>query len=186
MELLNSLIEYDKQLLLYLHSQGFEFWDGFWLFITYPPHWIPIFFLLFYLGFKAFGLKKAIYIAIFTAVSAAMSLLIVNIIKNYFQRLRPINDTSINRSIRVLVEAVDFSFVSGHSTVSFTIAFFSFWVLKKHYHFSLLIFIFPLLFAYSRIYLALHYPIDIFAGMVLGYFIAVLFYKLTYYFVLKN
>lgn len=186
MELLNSLINYDKQLLLFLHKQGHPFWDGFWLFITNPYYWIPLFFVLFYLGFKVFRFKKALYIALLTALSAATALLIVNIIKNYVQRLRPINDSSINKSIRVLVEAVDFSFVSGHSTVSFTIAFFSFWVLRKHYRFSLLIFIFPLLFAYSRIYLALHYPIDIFAGMILGYFIAVLFYKLTYYFVLKN
>ena len=186
MEFLDSLIEYDKQLLLFLHSKGIEFWDGFWLFITYPPHWIPLFFLLFYFGYKAYGLKKAIYISIITALSAATSLMVVNIIKNIFQRIRPINDVSINKSIRVLVEANDFSFVSGHSAVSFTVAFFSFWILKKQYKGALLIFIFPLLFAYSRIYLALHYPIDIFAGMLLGYFIAVIFYKITNFFVLKN
>lgn len=186
MELLNSLIEYDKQLLLYLHSQGFEFWDGFWLFITYPPHWIWLFFILFYLGFKVFGLKKAIYVAIFTALSAAISLIIVNIIKNYFQRLRPINDSSINKSIRVLVEASDFSFVSGHATVSFTVAFLSYWVLKKYYKHTYLIFLFPILFAYSRIYLAVHYPIDIFVGMVLGFVLALVFYKLTRIFILKS
>lgn len=186
MELLNSLIEYDKQLLLFLHSKGYTFWDGFWLFITYPPHWIPLFFLLFYLGFIAFGLKKALYIAIFTAFSAASSLILVTIIKNYFQRLRPINDTSINKYIRVIVEYNDFSFVSGHSTVSFTIAFLSFWVLKKQYKFTFLVFIFPLLFAYSRIYLAAHFPIDILFGMFLGYLIALIFYKITNQFVLKD
>ena len=179
MELLNSLIEYDKQLLLFLHSKGNSFWDAFWLFITYPPHWIPLFFLLFYLGFKAFGLKKAVYILILTALSAGTSLIIVNIIKNYFQRLRPLNDTTINKSIRVIVEYNDFSFVSGHSTVSFTIAFLSFWILRKQYKFAYLIFIFPLLFAYSRIYLAAHFPIDILFGMFLGYLIALVFYKLT-------
>ncbi|UMB59670.1 phosphatase PAP2 family protein [Lutibacter sp. A80] len=186
MEFLGSLIEYDKQLLLFLHSKGIEFWDGFWLFVTYPPHWIPLFFLLFYLGYKAFGLKKALYILILTALSAGTSLVIVNIIKNIFQRLRPINDVSINKSIRILVEANDFSFVSGHSAVSFTIAFFSFWVLKKQYKGVLLIFIFPLFFAYSRLYLALHYPIDIFVGMLLGLFIAIVFYKLARLLVLKS
>jgi undecaprenyl-diphosphatase len=186
LEFLNSLLDYDKQLLLFLHAQGYSFWDGFWLFITYPPHWIPLFFLLFYLGYKAFGLNKAIYIAILTAFSALTALTIVNLIKNYFQRLRPINDASINGTIRVIVEYNDFSFVSGHSTVSFSIAFLSFWILKKNYRFAFLIFIFPLLFAYSRIYLALHFPIDILFGMFLGYLIALIFYKLTKQFVLKN
>ena len=87
MEFLNSLLDYDKQLLLFLHAQGYSFWDGFWLFITYPPHWIPLFFLLFYLGYKAFGLNKAIYIAILTAFSALTALTIVNLIKNYFSKL---------------------------------------------------------------------------------------------------
>ena len=111
---------------------------------------------------------------------------IVNIIKNYIQRLRPINDASINKSIRILVEYNDFSFVSGHSTVSFTVAFLSFWILRKYYKYAFLIFIFPILFAYSRIYLAAHFPIDIIAGMLLGYLIAFGFYKLMNYFVLKH
>ena len=76
--------------------------------------------------------------------------------------------------------------MSGHSTVSFTIAFLSFWILKKHYKHAYILFLFPILFAYSRIYLAVHYPIDIIVGMVLGFLIALLFYKLMYFFVLKD
>lgn len=186
MEFLNSLINYDKQLLLFLHSKGFIFWDDFWLFITNPLHWIPLFFILFFLGYKTTGFKKTILITLITAFSGVISLLIVNIIKNNIQRLRPINDTSINSNIRILVEQNDFSFVSGHSTVSFTITFILFWILKKHYKYSFLLFLFPILFAYSRIYLAVHFPIDIIFGMLLGYIIAIIFYKIIHFFVLKN
>ena len=186
LEWLNTIIGYDKQLLIFLHSQGYAFWDGFWIFLTNPLPWIPLFFLLFFLGFNSFGLKKALLVAVFTAFGAATSLIIVNLIKNYFQRLRPINDLSINNNIRLLVESNDFSFVSGHSAVSFTIAFISFWILKKHYKYAYAIFLFPFLFAYSRIYLAAHFPIDILAGMILGYLIAVLFYKIMQSFVFKK
>lgn len=186
MDLLNILIDYDKQLLLFLHSQGYTFWDGLWLFITNPLHWIPLFFILFFLGFKAFGIKKALFVVIFTAISAATSLIIVNLIKNYIQRLRPINDVSINKSIRILVEYGDFSFVSGHSAVSFTIAFLSFWILRKYYKYAFLIFLFPILFAYSRIYLAAHFPMDIIAGMLLGYLIAIGFYKIILLLIFKK
>lgn len=186
MDLLNILIDYDKQLLLFLHSQGSLFWDDLWLFITNPLHWIPLFFILFTLGFKTFGFKKAFFIAILTSISTLTALTIVNLIKNYIQRLRPINDISINKSIRIIVEYNDFSFVSGHSTVSFTIAFLSYWVLKSSYKYAFLIFLFPILFAYSRIYLAVHFPIDIIAGMVLGFLLAIGFYKIILFFVFKK
>jgi len=183
---LNSLINYDKQLLLFLHSKGSITWDSFWLFITNPTHWIPLFFVIFFLGYNAFGIKKAAFITLFITLSGVTSLLIVNFIKNTIQRIRPVNDTSINSAIRVLIEPSDFSFVSGHSTVSFTIAFISFWVLKKKYKFMFLIFLFPMLFAYSRIYLAVHFPIDILSGMLLGYLAALIFYKIIWFSVLKD
>ena len=109
LEWLNTIIGYDKQLLIFLHSQGSLFWDNIWLSLTNPLYWIPLFFLLFFLGLKAFGLKKALLIALFTAIGAATALTIVNLIKNYFQRLRPINDLSINNNIRLLIESNDFS-----------------------------------------------------------------------------
>jgi len=183
---LNTIIGYDKQLLLFLHSQGSLSWDSFWIFLTTPLHWIPLFIIIFFFGFKAFDFKKTLLITLFTTIGAATALIIVNLIKNYFQRLRPINDLSINNNIRLLIEANDFSFISGHSTVSFTIAFLSFWILKKHYKYAYAIFLFPLFFAYSRIYLAAHFPIDILAGMILGYLIAVCFYKIMQLFVFKK
>jgi len=183
---LNTLIGYDKQLLLFLHSQGSSNWDPFWIILTNPLYWIPLFFLLLFLGVKVFDLKKAILVTLFTTISASTALIIVNLIKNYFQRLRPINDPSINKNIRLLIESNDFSFVSGHSTVSFTIAFLSFWILKKHYKHAYAIFLCPILFAYSRIYLAAHFPIDIFAGMILGYVIAIVFYNIAPLFVFKK
>ncbi|SNR38167.1 undecaprenyl-diphosphatase [Lutibacter agarilyticus] len=178
-ELLNTLINYDKQLLLFLHSQGNPFWDEFWLFITNPTHWIPFYILLFILGYKVFGIKKAILIAFFTALSTLTTLLAVLLIKSTIQRLRPINDTSINTTIRILIEDTDFSFVSGHSSVSFTIAFLSYWILRKKYRYVFLVFLFPILFAYSRIYLAAHFPFDILFGMLLGYLIAKFYFKIV-------
>ena len=186
MEFLNPFIKYDKQLLLFLHSKGNTTWDSFWIFITDPIHWVPLFFVLFLIGYKAFGIKKSALISLFTALGAISSLLIVNVIKNYIKRLRPINDESINDSIRILIETPDYSFVSGHSTVSFTIAFLFYLIFKKNHKFSIIIFLFPLLFAYSRIYLAVHFPLDILFGMFLGYIVAVLIYTLTNYVVLKK
>ncbi|WP_457616769.1 phosphatase PAP2 family protein [Lutibacter sp.] len=186
MDLLDTLIYYDKQLLLFLHAKGSATYDCFWLTVTNPLHWIPLLFILFYAGYKVFGLKKTLLISFLTLLSGITSLFIVNGIKNYIQRIRPLNDSSINSSIRTLIDASDYSFVSGHATVSFTIAFLSFWILKKHYKWSFLIFGFPILFTYSRLYLAVHFPLDVLCGMLLGLVIAKLFFKPIHFFILKE
>ena len=178
MNFFDALIEFDKQLLLFLHSLGCPQFDNFWLFITDPFVWIPLIFLLFFLGYKTYGFKRSMLIGLCMLAAGWLSFLIVNIIKNSVKRIRPLNDASINDGIRALIDATDYSFVSGHSTVSFVITFISYWTLKKHYKLALLIFIFPLSFAYSRIYLAAHFPTDIFAGMLLAYLIALGFNKL--------
>ncbi len=177
-EVVKTLVNYDKQLLLFLHSQGNPFWDEFWLFVTNPLYWAPLYLILYILGYKAFGTKKAVLISLFTTLSALTTFLAVVFIKNTVQRLRPINDNSINTAIRILIEDADFSFVSGHSSVSFTIAFLSYWILRKKYRSVFLVFLFPILFAYSRIYLAAHFPFDIIFGMLLGYLIAKLYFKI--------
>jgi undecaprenyl-diphosphatase len=178
LDVLNSIISYDKQLLLFLHSKGSLDWDSFWILITNPVFWIPFFLVLFYLGFKSYGIKQTLLTTIITIIGGLSSLLVVHFIKNYFQRIRPLNDISINNSMRLIVEQNDFSFVSGHSTLSFTISFILYWILKKDYKYSFLLFIFPVFFSYSRIYLGVHFPADIIVGMLLGYIIAIVFFKL--------
>jgi undecaprenyl-diphosphatase len=49
-----------------------------------------------------------------------------------------------------------------------------------------LVFLFPLIFAYSRIYLGLHYPLDILTGYVFGATFGFIAYKWYHKYVLKN
>jgi len=186
LELFNILIYYDKKLLLFIHSFSNPFWDEFWLFVTTPTHWVPFFMLLFFLLYRVVGIKKTLGIALFAALSAGVAFTIVNLIKNQVKRIRPINDTSINANIRSIIEVHDFSFVSGHSTLSFTVAFLSYWILKKRYKHAYLVFLYPILFAYSRLYLAAHFPFDILFGMLLGFVIALIFYKILENFLFKK
>jgi undecaprenyl-diphosphatase len=119
-------------------------------------------------------------------LSGFLAYLIVNFIKNTIERIRPLNDMSINDGIRILIEATDYSFVSGHATLSFFVAFFSYWILNKRIKRMYLIFLFPMFFAYSRIYLAAHFPTDILAGFLLAYLFALGFTRLIQITVLKE
>ena len=103
----------------------------------------------------------------------------VNFIKDYFGRLRPNNDPTVNEVIRILKRPKSFSFVSGHSTTSFAVSIFMILTLRNYYKYPLLLLIWPILFAYSRIYIGVHYPIDIFIGMLLGVLEGYIFYKIS-------
>lgn len=185
MSFLDSIIEQDKQLLVYLNSLGSETWDGFWLLITNQFNWVPFFLFLFFLLFKAYGWKKGLLLMFLVALLVTFSDQFVNLIKDYFERLRPNNDPSINNIIRISIKPRSFSFVSGHSTTSFAVITFMILTLKKYYKYPFLLLFWPILFAYSRVYLGVHFPIDIFMGMLLGILEGYVFYKISLYFLRK-
>lgn len=175
---IQNVVNLDQELLVYLNQLGNTNWDSFWVFVTNPLHWIPLFVFLFYLGFRVFKLKKSLIIAVYAIVTIIISLGFMEIIKNTFKRLRPIHDSTVNTLIRKVIDTNGFSFISGHSMVSAAIATLTFLILRKNYKHIYFIFLFPLLFAYSRIYLAVHYPIDVFLGLLFGVIIARLMFVL--------
>lgn len=185
MDFLDQIIEFDKELIIYLNNWGSEPWDAFWMLVTNQFSWIPLFLLLFYFIFKSYGWKKGLVLVFVAAALVAFSDQFVNLIKNNVARLRPNNDPTVNELIRILKHPRGFSFVSGHSTTSFAVTTFMILTLKKHYKHPYLLLIWPLLFAYSRIYVGVHFPIDIFIGMLVGIFIGISFYRLSLYFLKK-
>jgi len=153
--------------------------------VTNQFSWIPLFALLLFLVFKAYGWKKGLLLMVMAALLVTFSDQFVNFIKDYFGRLRPNNDPSINEIIRILKRPKSFSFVSGHSTTSFAVTTFMILKFKKYYRYPMLLLIWPILFAYSRIYVGVHFPVDIFVGMLLGVLEGYVFYKISVSFLRK-
>lgn len=185
MDFLDTIIAKDKELFVYLNSLGVESWDQFWVIVTNQFSWIPLFLLLLLLIFKAYGWKKALMLVFVAALLVTFSDQFVNFIKNYFERLRPNNDPTLNEVIRILKRPKSFSFVSGHSTTSFAVTTFMILTLRKYYKHPYILLIWPILFAYSRIYVGVHFPVDIFIGMLLGLLIGYTFYKISVSFLRK-
>lgn len=179
MSVLNYIIEKDRELFVYLNSLGSEKWDFFWLSVTDKYTWIPLYILILFLLFWYYGWKKALVLFFITALLVAFTDQFVNLIKYTTHRLRPNNDPSLQDFIRVLKNSGGYSFVSGHATNSFAVSTFiilSFQKLFKPIYFVL---IWPFLFLYSRIYIGVHFPIDLFFGMLLGIVIGYGFYRFS-------
>lgn len=179
MDFIDNLIQYDKELLVFLNGLGNENWDSFWIFITTPINWIPLFLIFFYLILKTFGWKKGLVFIIITALMAGFSDQLTVFIKDLVGRLRPNQNPELRDIIRLLKDNKSFSFVSGHATTSSAVSLLMHLTLKKYYKYTILFFIWPILFAYSRIYIGVHFPIDVAAGALLGLLIGYLFYKLS-------
>lgn len=114
------------------------------------------------------GKKFHVYLrGLEVTLSAGMAWFVVYCIKVIVQIPRPFTTLS---DVRALITQTGYSFPSGHATVAFAIA----TAVYIYYRpLGKTLFIFAFLIALSRIYVAVHYPVDVVVGAVLGCGIAV-------------
>ena len=108
---------------------------------------------------------------VLSLLSLLITFLIVNVcMKNGFARIRPYE--TLTDLLFLIEKQSDFSFPSGHSASSFASAVVLFKRLPKRYGIPILIL--AVLIAFSRIYMGVHYPTDILAGILIGSIVALL------------
>ena len=169
----------DRDVFLYLNNLGSEQWDGFWLFITKQLNWIAIFLIILYLVLKNYGWRHAVLIILMISLLILITDQTTNHLFKYrFTRLRPGSDPALDGLMRAVKTSKTFSFISGHASNSMAACFFLYTILKSRVKYIEIMFLWPLVFAYSRIYLGLHYPGDILVGYIWGILMALLVLKL--------
>lgn len=174
--MLEKIQELDTRLLVYLNGLGSENYDKLWLIITDQLYWTPFFLFLFFLIYKKIGGKQTLYVLLFIAILIAFTDQTTNLFKHTFERLRPCNNPDLKSVIRIVQVRNSYSFFSGHAANTMAVSTFLFLILRDRFKYLGFLFLWPLIFAYSRIYLGLHYPGDI----LTGYFFGVLFGSLLY------
>ena len=99
-----------------------------------------------------------------SAIALVLMLVTGNmILKPLIARLRPF---TVNTAIELLIPPPsDFSFPSGHTCASFVSATA---ILKNNRRLGIPAIILAVLIAFSRLYLYVHYPTDVFFGLLLG------------------
>ncbi len=166
--MLEKILALDKQLFVFLNGLGSETFDPLWLLITKQANWLPFFLFLGYLLYKKTGLKNFGIVLVFIALILLCCNESVEFCKMTVKRLRPCNVPELKDTIRIVHQSDTYSFFSGHAANSMASMTFIFLILRKHYKYIFLIFLYPLIFAYSRIYLGVHYPTDILTGYAFG------------------
>ncbi|SNZ01900.1 phosphatase PAP2 family protein [Flagellimonas pacifica] len=175
--MLEQLLKWDKDIFTYLNGLGVQEYDEFWTMITEISNWIPLFLLFIVIFILKFPKRKAFF-NILTVTSVALFItFLTHLIKIWVKRPRPCNDENLNSFIRILKTPIDYSFFSGHASSSFAITTVVFLLLRNKVKWAWIFFIWPLLFSYSRIYVGVHFPLDILVGALIGTISGILFYK---------
>ncbi|EAR00719.1 phosphatase PAP2 family protein [Maribacter sp. HTCC2170] len=176
--MLDRILQWDRETFIYLNSLGIEKYDTFWSTVTNIYTWIPLFLFFFLLIFWKDPKKEAIYKTLTVILLICFILVATDLTKEFFERLRPNNNSEINSIIRVLKNPSSFSFFSGHAASSFSITTLIVLFLRKKVKWCWVFYTWPLLFALSRIYLGVHYPVDIIVGAIVGLLSAFGFYNI--------
>ncbi|MFI3296022.1 MAG: phosphatase PAP2 family protein [bacterium] len=174
---MNSLIEFDQNITLFLNGCHSSYFDSFFFLYTDLKTWIPLILLVMYVAWRQWGIKAlyfylAVALVIFLSDQFSSSL-----IKPLFARPRPTHEPLIADLVHTVngYRGGRYGFVSSHSANSFAFALLSLLLFKRTlYSFSILFWAF--ITAYSRVYLGVHYVGDIFFGALVGVFFAFLLY----------
>ncbi len=170
----------DRRLLLKINSMHDPLLDEVMWFFSYTWPTIIICLAVGYAFYRKYYLRKGIEFLVACAICFACTDLSSNSVKHLVERYRPTHNLEIKDQIHVVHDyrGGQFTFFSGHSSNTFGLITLIFlcvhWIPLRY---RIFIFLYPLIVVYSRMYLGVHYPIDIGTGMVVGILFGILVYK---------
>lgn len=179
MNLIETLRIWDTNLFLALNGAHNSFFDGFMMAFSNKLVWIPFYISVLYVIIKQWKSESFWVILSFAVCILLADQISSGIIKNTVQRLRPSREETISG----LVHLVDgyrggkYGFVSGHAANSLSFAVLSAFLFRKK-GYTLIILLWSLITGYSRIYLGVHYPLDVVGGYMVGFLVAIFCYWL--------
>jgi undecaprenyl-diphosphatase len=166
--LIETILEFDKQLFLYLNGFHTSWLDAAMLFFSKSKVWIPLYLIIVFYLFKNYGSKDGLKYVLLILLAVGLSDFIASgIMKPYFQRLRPCHDF-LNEMILVGNCGGKYGFVSSHAANSFALFFSIYKIFGKKHFWTYFLLGWAIIVSYSRIYLGVHFPMDVFLGGLIG------------------
>ncbi len=177
--MIEQLIALDKYILLAINAFNHPIADTFMYTYSGRLEWLPLYLSLIYVMVRNYG-KQSIWIILGIILTVVVADQIASgLLKNMVQRLRPSHNPDFEGIVHLVnnYRSGRYGFVSSHAANSLGIAMISL-LFVRNKHFSIAIMAWAIVTSYSRMYLGVHYPLDIIGGMLVGFFTASVFYML--------
>ncbi len=171
--MLQEIIRFDIDLFLFLNSLNSPFWDQIMFLFSSTKFWLPLYAVILFFLFKKkkhTGFLTLVFIALVVIFADQGS---VHLFKEVFERLRPCKTPELKEIVHLVNGKCGgkYGFISSHAANTFAVAMFTARFFSNKY-FSLFIFFWATIVSYSRIYLGVHFPADVFGGAIFGILIA--------------
>ena len=185
--MIEEILKLDSKLLIFLNNLGVPRFDTFWISLSKIEANILMYLFLiclfFYIQKPRPKFSNILYLIFIIAIMITITDQGANLFKDSFQRLRPCYDETIKDSIRLVKDNCGgkYGFFSAHASNSFSLAtFFGLLFMNRIRYIILITLVYASFISYSRIYLGVHFPIDIICGSLFGLFIGFSIYKFVY------
>lgn len=172
------LLEKDTQLFLFLNGWGGASWNSFWLLMSEKWVGLPLVVFFLFVFYKQFGIKYSLISILFLAVLILATDQLANFFKYGIARPRPCHEPHLSGVLQLVKARCGgaYGFFSAHAANSMAVAVFTISLLGKRVKlYAYMAIIMALLIGYSRIYIGVHYPLDVLFGFGVGAFLAFLF-----------
>lgn len=185
--MIEEILKLDSKLLIFLNNLGVPRFDTFWISLSKIEANILMYLFLiclfFYIQKPRPKFSNILYLIFIIAIMITITDQGANLFKDSFQRLRPCYDETIKDSIRLVKDNCGgkYGFFSAHASNSFSLAtFFGLLFMNRIRYIILITLVYASFISYSRIYLGVHFPVDIICGSLFGLFIGFSIYKFVY------
>lgn len=185
--MIEEILKLDSKLLIFLNNLGVPKFDNFWVNLSKIEANILMYLFLiclfFYIQKAHLKVANILYIILVIVIMITITDQGANLFKDSFQRLRPCYDETVKDSIRLVKDNCGgkYGFFSAHASNSFSLAIFFGLLFRNRIRYIILItLVYASFISYSRIYLGVHFPIDIIFGSLFGLFIGFSIYKFVY------